>query len=94
MWPFKHKHKEWSRRTILVPSLITGVPVGGPTIIECKCGYELGRIISAPSAWQQIGWGADRSALLEGKVVPEEGKEEHVKQMQDSWNQQMGFTSV
>jgi hypothetical protein len=94
MWPFKHTCKEWSRRTILVPSLLTGVPVGGPTVIECRCGKELRREISAGSAYQQLGWGADYNKLLEGEAVPAEGKEEEINSMREQWYRDMGYTSV
>lgn len=86
MWPFKHKHREWSRRTILKPSLVTGVPIGAGTIIECRCGKELGREVSAGSALQQLSWGADYNSLFDdGPIKPAKGMEEVVEQMREAF---------
>ncbi len=94
MWPFKHKHRYDHGKSKMACSLITGVPVQVSYQQWCKCGYQMKKELSG-AGYQQLSWGADEESLYDdGPIRVREGCEEQVKQMQEQFNKQYGFTSV
>lgn len=63
---FKHKHRYEHKKSIMVSSLVTGVPVQVANVYACRCGDAHSLI--TPAGHQQIGWGADPAKDWPGYV--------------------------